>query len=309
MAMPFSSARNCSSFSACSSPITYTDLAEGEHTFAVKAVDPAGNESSVTSYTWFIDLTNPVVTIDPASEPHDPTNQTTANFVFTSNKAGSTFECRLDGGQFSACTSPKAYSGLADGRHSFGVRATDSLGNVGLATVYEWTIDTVPPATTITSEPGGVTSSHSATFGFASSEPPSTFGDAEKTLTAPSRAGAPEAATAPRPFAGMKVVAFVAFWAGPFAGSCLAALGADVIKIESIQRPDGMRFGGGVKLDHPQMYEFSAVTHGATAGLRSLTMKGWQWSQLGRTLVAIAVVGIISMSLCFGALRGRLEHV
>jgi crotonobetainyl-CoA:carnitine CoA-transferase CaiB-like acyl-CoA transferase len=70
----------------------------------------------------------------------------------------------------------------------------------------------------------------------------------------------------------MKVVAFVAFWAGPFAGSCLAALGADVIKIESIQRPDGMRFGGGVKLDHPQMYEFSAVTHGATAGLRSLTL-------------------------------------
>ena len=88
----------------------------------------------------------------------------------------------------------------------------------------------------------------------------------------PTRSGAPEAATAPRPFEGMKVVAFVAFWAGPFAGSCLAALGADVIKIESIQRPDGMRFGGGVKLDHPQMYEFSAVTHGATAGLRSLTL-------------------------------------
>lgn len=84
--------------------------------------------------------------------------------------------------------------------------------------------------------------------------------------------GAPEAAAAPRPFEGMKVVAFVAFWAGPFAGSCLAALGADVIKVESIQRPDGMRFGGGVKLDHPQMYEFSAVTHGATAGLRSLTL-------------------------------------
>src|SRR5439155_3449048 len=142
------------SFSACSSPITYTDLAEGEHTFAVKAVDPAGNQSTVTSYAWFIDLTNPVVTIDPASEPHDPTNETSANFVFTSNKAGSTFECRLDGSEFSPCSSPKAYSGLANGRRSFGVRATDSLGNVGLATVYEWTIDTVPPATTITSEPG-----------------------------------------------------------------------------------------------------------------------------------------------------------
>jgi crotonobetainyl-CoA:carnitine CoA-transferase CaiB-like acyl-CoA transferase len=86
------------------------------------------------------------------------------------------------------------------------------------------------------------------------------------------RDAAPQAATAPRPFEGMKVVAFVAFWAGPFAASYLAALGADVIKIESIQRPDGMRFGGGVKLDHPQMYEFSAVTHGATVGLRGITL-------------------------------------
>jgi crotonobetainyl-CoA:carnitine CoA-transferase CaiB-like acyl-CoA transferase len=86
------------------------------------------------------------------------------------------------------------------------------------------------------------------------------------------RTGAPADAAAPRPFEGMKVVAFVAFWAGPFAASYLAALGADVVKIESIQRPDGMRFGGGVKLDHPQMYEFSAVTHGATVGLRSLTL-------------------------------------
>src|SRR5204862_342386 len=73
-------------FSACTSPITYQQLAEGEHTFRVKATDAAGNQSTVTSYTWTIDLTNPIVTIDPASEPHDPTNQTGASFVFTSNK-------------------------------------------------------------------------------------------------------------------------------------------------------------------------------------------------------------------------------
>jgi len=85
-------------------------------------------------------------------------------------------------------------------------------------------------------------------------------------------ADGPSEAAAARPFEGMTVVAFVAFWAGPFAASYLAALGADVIKIESIQRPDGMRFGGGVKLDHPQMYEFSAVTQGATVGLRAITL-------------------------------------
>jgi hypothetical protein len=162
-------------FSACTSPISYTGLAEGSHTFGVRARDPAGNESGETSYTWFIDLTNPVVTIDPASEPPDPTNRTSASFVFTSNKAGSTFECRLDASAFVACTSPWGYSSLANGRHRVAVRATDSLGNQGLATIYEWTVDTIPPATTITGVPPASTNSRLATFAFTSAEAPSTF--------------------------------------------------------------------------------------------------------------------------------------
>jgi crotonobetainyl-CoA:carnitine CoA-transferase CaiB-like acyl-CoA transferase len=84
--------------------------------------------------------------------------------------------------------------------------------------------------------------------------------------------GAPVPAVAPRPLEGIKVVGFVAFWAGPFVASYLAALGADVVKIESIQRPDGMRFAGGVKLDDPQFYEWSGVSHGANAGVRAVTL-------------------------------------
>jgi ABC-2 type transport system permease protein len=44
-------------------------------------------------------------------------------------------------------------------------------------------------------------------------------------------------------------------------------------------------------------------------GLRALTMGGWQWGQLGQALLAIAVVALVSMSLCFAALRGRLKRV
>jgi ABC-2 type transport system permease protein len=44
-------------------------------------------------------------------------------------------------------------------------------------------------------------------------------------------------------------------------------------------------------------------------GLRSLTMHGWSFVDLGKALVAIAVVAAVSMSLCFGALRGRLKQV
>jgi ABC-2 type transport system permease protein len=43
-------------------------------------------------------------------------------------------------------------------------------------------------------------------------------------------------------------------------------------------------------------------------GLRSLTTRGWQWTDLGEALAAIAVVGIVSMTLCFGALRARVNR-
>jgi ABC-2 type transport system permease protein len=43
-------------------------------------------------------------------------------------------------------------------------------------------------------------------------------------------------------------------------------------------------------------------------GQRSLVTHGWQWDQLGKALLAVAVVGAISMSLCFAALRGRIRR-
>jgi ABC-2 type transport system permease protein len=43
-------------------------------------------------------------------------------------------------------------------------------------------------------------------------------------------------------------------------------------------------------------------------GLRSLTFSGWQWTELVQAAAAIVVVGIISMSMCFAALRGRVAQ-
>src|SRR4051794_4377740 len=58
------------------------------------------------------------------------------------------------------------------------------------------------------------------------------------------RARASDASDAPgeRPLAGVKVLDFTAFWAGPFATAWLCAMGAEVIKVEAAQRPDGIRF-------------------------------------------------------------------
>ena len=44
-------------------------------------------------------------------------------------------------------------------------------------------------------------------------------------------------------------------------------------------------------------------------GMRTLVLgDGWAWTELGQAVLAIAVVGLVSMSLCFAALRGRIER-
>ena len=53
---------------------------------------------------------------------------------------------------------------------------------------------------------------------------------------------------------------------------------------------------------------FNPVTY-LLGGLRSLVLgSGWQWGQLGQALAAIALVGLVSMTLCFAALRGRVKN-
>lgn len=160
-------------FLPCANPQAYTSLPDGTHTLSVEAVDAAGNTSDPTpAYSWLIDTVRPVVTL--TDKPPAVTNRTGANFSFTSNKAGSTFECSLDGHPFAACASPVVYANLGDASHAFAVRATQ-LGNTGPPTSYTWTVDTVPPDTTLVSAPPADSNSASASFTFGSNEPGSTF--------------------------------------------------------------------------------------------------------------------------------------
>jgi ABC-2 type transport system permease protein len=52
---------------------------------------------------------------------------------------------------------------------------------------------------------------------------------------------------------------------------------------------------------------FNPVTY-LLEGLRSLVMTGWDGGELAKALAAIAILGAVSMSLCFSALRGRTRR-
>ena len=74
------------------------------------------------------------------------------------------------------------------------------------------------------------------------------------------------------PLAGLRVIDFTAFWAGPFVTHYLAAMGADVIKIESIQRPDGMRFQSVKPATAEQWWEWGALFQMVNLGKRGITL-------------------------------------
>jgi hypothetical protein len=154
-------------WTACTSPVDLSGITPGQHTFAVRAVSGATVDSNPSIRTWTV-RTAPSTSI--ASGPASLTRSNTASFTFGSDASPATFQCSLDSGPWSGCTSPALYPGLADGSHTFAVRAIDLEGDVDPAPASAaWTVDTVPPETSITLAPATTTTSTIATFGFTAS--------------------------------------------------------------------------------------------------------------------------------------------
>ncbi len=75
------------------------------------------------------------------------------------------------------------------------------------------------------------------------------------------------------PLAGLRILDLTAWWAGPSATHMLAALGADVIHVESTGRPDGMRMTGGmVRHRFRDWWDASAFFAAANTNKRGITL-------------------------------------
>jgi large repetitive protein len=158
-------------YGPCGSPRLLSRLNDGNHTFYVRAIDRAHNmDPTPASRAFKVDTAAPNTNI--IGGPTGSTSDSTPSFSFNSTEPGSKFQCRVDGGAFAPCSSPRATAPLGDGPHSFSVRAIDEAGNVDASpATRSFSVDATPPNTTITSGPSGSTTDNTPTFGFRSTEP------------------------------------------------------------------------------------------------------------------------------------------
>ncbi|CAN7382572.1 hypothetical protein LJR027_002169 [Terrabacter sp. LjRoot27] len=132
----FRCARDGAAFTACASPVTYSALAQGGHTFSVKTV-VRGTESMPTAYTWVVDTVAPPAPV-LTTTPSNPTSTATNTATWTSAETGVTFRCSLENGAWTVCTTPLTWviDTSNNGQHQLAVRAVDAVGNVSATTAY-----------------------------------------------------------------------------------------------------------------------------------------------------------------------------
>ena len=139
-----------SAWAACTSPKSYSGLADGAHRFEARAIDRAANtDASPALFEWQIDTTPPTAVIDVG--PSGTTNDSTPTFEFHSTETGSSFACSIDTGtpSFGPCSGPGAShtptNPLADGTYTFRVRATDAAGNPSTPATRSFTVNAGTP--------------------------------------------------------------------------------------------------------------------------------------------------------------------
>ncbi|MFZ0323530.1 MAG: Ig-like domain-containing protein, partial [Actinomycetes bacterium] len=157
---------------SCTSPITYTGLKGGTHSFSVRALISGQKTSKPATWSWTVDLTAPLA--PTVSQPASPTKLNPVSVTFSSAATDlNHFTCSIDGAAQTTCASPFSATvpaPVADGLHSLAVRAVDNVGNVGPAKTVSWLLDTSTSKPVVNTGPADPTTATSATFTYSSSE-------------------------------------------------------------------------------------------------------------------------------------------
>jgi len=134
------------SFSPCAAnPDQVGPLADGDWIFAFKAVDHGDpSNDTIVTQSFTVDTVGPTITI--ASGPTEgSTSGPSPTFTYSNTDAHfDHYECNLDSGGFSACTSG-AHLSLGGGPHSLVVHGLDDVGNPGTDVTRNWMVDATPP--------------------------------------------------------------------------------------------------------------------------------------------------------------------
>ena len=169
-------------FGDCTTTHSFTPgsaLPDGAHELRVRALGDAGGVSPAATRAVTVDSAAPDTTITGGPADGSATSDTTPTFDFSSSEAGSTFACSVDSGSFVPCaagarTARRVFTPattLADGQHTFLVRATDAAGNEdSSAAGRSFTVDSSPAKVTITKGPKRKTFKKRVTFEFKADE-------------------------------------------------------------------------------------------------------------------------------------------
>ncbi len=89
------------------------------------------------------------------------------------------------------------------------------------------------------------------------------------------------------PLDGVRVFDLTSFWAGPYVGQILGFFGAEVIKVESIQRPDGTRLGTSYGITGDRAWERAPLYQAVNTGKKNITLdlSTDRGKELGRALL------------------------
>jgi hypothetical protein len=136
-------------FGVCTSPASYTGLADGTHTFDVQATDGSANtDPTPDSASWTIDHTAPAVSL---ADPGSPLSGTVTLVPSADDGSGSGIATLIvqraptGGGSWTTIGTSWNTQNVSDGVYDLRARATDNAGNTANSLLRTVTVDNGVP--------------------------------------------------------------------------------------------------------------------------------------------------------------------